>query len=95
MVECLKRYEPERIIIFGSYARGDADEQSDVDVVVIKQTDKRFLERLIEAARYLDNELGKVDVFVYTREEFEEMRQKENPFIEKVLTEGRVIYTAQ
>jgi len=95
VVECLKRYNPERIIIFGSFARGDADEQSDVDVVVIKQTDKRFLDRLIEVARCLDNDLGKVDVFVYTREEFEEMQRAENPFIAKVLTEGREIYPDQ
>ena len=95
IVECLKHYEPEQVIIFGSCARGDADEQSDVDVVVIKQTDKRFLDRLLEVAKFLDNDLGKVDVFVYTREEFEEMRRRENPFIAKVLAEGRVIYPVQ
>jgi predicted nucleotidyltransferase len=95
LLECLKRYEPERIIIFGSCARGDADEQSDVDVVVIKQTDKRFLDRLLEVAQFLDNDLGKVDVFVYTRQEFEEMRQRENPFIAKVVNEGKVIYPVQ
>lgn len=95
VLECLKRYNPEQIIVFGSYARGEADERSDLDVVIIKQTEKRFLDRLIEAARCLDNDLGKVDVFVYTREEFEEMRQRGNPFIEKVVTEGRVIYPVQ
>lgn len=95
VLECLKRYNPEQIIVFGSYARGEADERSDLDVVIIKQTEKRFLDRLIEAARCLDNDLGKVDVFVYTREEFEEMRQRGNPFIEKVVTEGRVIYPDQ
>ena len=92
VVDCLKRCDPEQIIIFGSCARGDADEQSDVDVVVIKQTQARFLDRLLEVAKLLDNDLGKVDVFVYTREEFEEMRRRENPFIEKVVTEGRVVY---
>jgi predicted nucleotidyltransferase len=95
IVECLKRYDPERIIIFGSVVRGDADEQSDVDVVVIKQTDKRFLDRLLDVAKLLDNDLGKVDVFVYTSDEFEEMRRQENPFIEKIVTEGRVIYPVQ
>ncbi len=95
LVECLRRYNPEKIILFGSYARGDADEYSDLDVVIIKNTEKRFLERLVEVAKYLDNDLGKVDVFVYTGEEFEEMQRKENPFIEKVLAEGRVIYQAQ
>ncbi|HEX9666273.1 MAG TPA: nucleotidyltransferase domain-containing protein [Thermodesulfobacteriota bacterium] len=91
---CLLRYQPQKIIIFGSCAREDADEYSDIDVVVIKQTDKRFIERLIEAAKFLDNDLGKVDVFVYTDEEFEEMKRSGNPFIEKVLKEGRVIYQA-
>ncbi|MGH7901037.1 MAG: nucleotidyltransferase domain-containing protein [Thermodesulfobacteriota bacterium] len=94
LVECLRRYNPERIIIFGSYARGDSDEFSDIDVVVIKKTEKRFIERLIEVARCLDNDLGKVDVFVYTSEEFEDMSHSGNPFIEKVLKEGRVIYQA-
>ncbi|MGH7807850.1 MAG: nucleotidyltransferase domain-containing protein [Thermodesulfobacteriota bacterium] len=95
LVECLRRYNPEKIILFGSYARGDADEYSDLDVVIIKNTEKRFLERLVEVAKYLDNDLGKVDVFVYTGAEFEDMRREENPFIEKVLAEGRVIYQAQ
>lgn len=95
VVECLKRYNPEEIMIFGSYARGDADEQSDLGLVGIKQTEKRFLERLIEVAGFLDNDLGKVDVFVYTRKEFEEMKNKGNPFIERVIKEGRVIYKAQ
>jgi uncharacterized protein len=95
ILECLKRYEPEKVIIFGSSARGDADEQSDVDVVIIKQTDKRFLDRLLEVAKLLDNDLGKVDVFVYTREEFEDMQRRENPFIGKVVTEGRTIYSVQ
>jgi uncharacterized protein len=94
LVECLKRYNPDRIIIFGSYARGEADEYSDMDVVVIKNTDKRFLERLIEVAKYLDNDLGKIDVFVYTSQEFEDMKRRRNPFVEKILKEGRVIYQA-
>src|SRR3990172_3535664 len=95
VVECLKRYDPEEIMIFGSYARGDADEQSDLDLVVIKQTKKRFLERLIEVAGFLDNDLGKVDVFVYTRKEFDEMKNKGNPFIEKVLKERTGIYNTK
>lgn len=94
LIECFRRYKPERIIIFGSYARGDTDEFSDIDVVVIKNTEKRFFDRLIEVARHLDNDLGKVDVFGYTREEFDDMSQRGNPFIKKVLKEGRVIYKA-
>jgi predicted nucleotidyltransferase len=92
VVQCLKKYNPEKIIVFGSYSRGDSDEYSDLDFVVIKKTKKRFLRRLIEVAKLIDNNLGDVDVFVYTPEEFRRMIEWENPFIENVLNEGRVIY---
>jgi predicted nucleotidyltransferase len=92
-VECIKKYGPEKIIAFGSYARGEVDEYSDLDFIVIKETDKRFLERLIEVAKLIDNKLGQVDVFVYTSEEFQEMIERENPFIQEVLKDGKVVYT--
>lgn len=91
IVEALKAYDPEKVILFGSSARGDADRYSDIDLVVIKRTDKRFVERLVEAARYLDLPVS-VDLFVYTPEEFEVMVENANPFIERVLSEGRIIY---
>jgi len=95
IVECLKKYEPEKIILFGSYIRGEMDEYSDLDFVVIKKTKKRFIRRLIEVAKLIDNNLGKIDIFVYTPEEFQRMIEDENPFIEQVLKEGRVVYEAK
>ena len=92
VVECIKQYDPEKIIVFGSYIREEIDEYSDLDFVVIKKTDKRFLERLIEVAKLIDNNLGEVDVFIYTPEEFQRMIEWENPFIGNVLKEGRVLY---
>lgn len=92
VLERLKEYQPDKIILFGSYARGESDEYSDLDFVVIKKTAKRFLERLIEVAKLIDNDLGNVDVFVYTPEEFERMIEWEKPVIERVLKEGRVLW---
>jgi len=92
VLERLEAYQPERIILFGSYARGEADDYSDLDFVVIKKTDKRFVERLIEVADLLDNDAGDIEVFVYTPEEFERMIEWGNPFMERVLKEGRVVY---
>ena len=64
----LKEYQPEKIILFGYYARGETDEYSDLDFVVIfkKKTGKRFLERVIEVAKLIGNDLGNGDGFVYT-----------------------------
>ena len=45
----LDQYGPiEKIILFGSAARGDDDEYSDLDLILIKETSKRFVERLVE-----------------------------------------------
>lgn len=92
IVEDLKTYDPEKIILFGSAARGDIDSYSDLDFAVIKKTDKRFLQRLAEVVEFLRPNLGSVDILVYTPEEFEKMKEAENPFIEQVLKDGKVIY---
>ncbi|WP_447974268.1 nucleotidyltransferase domain-containing protein [Nitrospira sp. Kam-Ns4a] len=92
LVEALKRYQPERVYLFGSTARGEADELSDLDVVVIKRTATPFLERLREVVKLLPIELGAVDVLVYTPEEFTSMQREGNAFAELIVEEGRVIY---
>ena len=43
VIESLRIYDPERVIVFGSVARGQADVFSDLDIVVIKETDERFV----------------------------------------------------
>lgn len=92
IVEGLKDYEPEKIILFGSLAREDFDEYSDLDIVIIKQTDKRFLERLREVVGFLPPHRGGIDIFVYTPEEFVRMKEEENPFIEQVLKDSKILY---
>lgn len=91
-IECFKKYNSEKVILFGSWARGDMDEYSDMDFVIIKKTKKRFLQRLAEVARFIDNRLPNIDVFVYTPLEFKGMIERENPFIQNVLEEGKVVY---
>ena len=93
-VEELKAYGAQRVILFGSAARGDADEYSDLDFVVIKETNRRFLARLREVA-LLVNVPGAVDILVYTPEEWQRMQERESPFAERVLAEGRVVYEAR
>ena len=75
IVQLLKGYEPERIILFGSRARGEADQYSDYDLVVIKRTDRPFLERLKDMVPYLVAFDRAAAILVYTPEEFEQMRE--------------------
>jgi predicted nucleotidyltransferase len=91
IVRALKQYDPERVILFGSAARGDADAQSDIDLVVIKDTQERFLDRLGRVYDCIKPDFS-LDALVYTPKEFADMQARDNPFIEHVLKEGVTIY---
>ncbi len=93
LVDLLKDYGPERIILFGSRARGEADEYSDYDIIVIKQTDKPFMERLRDMVPYLIEFDGSAEILVYTPEEFEKMSEVGLGFI--VQKEGIIIYESK
>ena len=45
LTPALAESDAQRAIVFGSYARGDADEYSDLDLIIVAETDKRFLQR--------------------------------------------------
>jgi len=92
IIHSLMAYQPEKIILFGSVARGDADEYSDIDLIVVKQSDQRFVERLVEVMAFLPRDVVKADVLVYTPEEFQAMQEQGNPFIEQALKDGIVLY---
>lgn len=87
----MREYDPERIILFGSHARRDADEYSDLDLVVIKETEERFLDRLKRVFDLIDPDFA-LDILVYTPQEFARMVEEGNQFLERVLEEGVIIY---
>jgi uncharacterized protein len=94
LVQALQRYQPQRIILFGSAARGEADADSDLDVLVIKETPEPFVQRLETMARLCPPGVH-ADILVYTPEELQRMVEDGNPFILHALEEGRVIYEAR
>ncbi len=87
----LELYNADKAILFGSAARGEADAYSDIDVIVVKETDKRFLDRLEEVIRCIDPDFA-LDVLVYTPDEFERMLAEENPLLLQATEHGKVIY---
>jgi predicted nucleotidyltransferase len=91
VIASLEEYDPQQVILFGSWARGDEDEYSDLDLVIIKETQERFLDRLKRVYELVKPAFA-MDVLVYTPQEFADMRERDNPFIEMVLKEGVVIY---
>lgn len=93
VVSDLMAYQPEKIILFGSAARGDTDEYSDIDLIVVKNTNQRFVQRMVDAARLISRGIRiNVDVLVYTPVELAAMIEAGNPFVEQALKEGKVLY---
>lgn len=88
-VKSIKRTHPEveRVGFFGSYANDTYGPASDVDLLVIlRRSDKRFLDRIPD---YIPNNLCvSCDVFPYTNEEIEKMKQERIPWIRHVLREA-------
>jgi predicted nucleotidyltransferase len=87
-------YSPQRVILFGSYAYGEPDENSDIDLLIIKDTDERPIDRWMEVKRLLRdrNRTVSVSPLVYTPHEVEERLAIKDFFLEEVLSRGQVLY---
>ena len=90
----VEAYRPERVILFGSYARGAPTSDSDVDLLIIKETDRSASERWSEVKKVLRGVAPTVPVspLVYTPAELRERLALRDFFIEDVLAEGEVLY---
>lgn len=82
----------ERVIVFGSFARGEIGPLSDLDLLIVQRTEKRFMDRLDEMYRLLLPEVA-CDILVYTPEEVERLPAS-NAFVARALREGKVVHAA-
>ena len=87
-----EQYDPDRIILFGSHARGQGREGSDLDLLIVKQTAQRPIDRHMEVERLLSDRQIPLDLFVYTPREVWDLYAAGSPFIEEVIESGRVVY---
>jgi len=84
--------QPEKVILFGSQARGASRPNSDFDVLVIKQSDEPRYRRSAPLYAALADLPVEVDVMVYTPEEVEEWSEVPQAFVTTALREGTTIY---
>ncbi len=88
----IREYAPEKLILFGSVAQGEIHEWSDLDLVVIKKTDKPLLERTEEVLRLVRPKVG-LDVLVYTPEELDSLVDERRVFVlDEIIYKGAVVY---
>jgi predicted nucleotidyltransferase len=88
----IREYAPEKLILFGSVAQGEIHEWSDLDLVVVKQTEKPLLERIEEVLRLVRPKVG-LDVLVYTPEELDSLVDERRVFVlDEIIYKGAVAY---
>jgi len=83
IVQVIKsEYDPEKIILFGSMAVKKVHEWSDIDLLIIKRTPKRLIERTLVG----------IDLFIYTPEEYELLLKEKSSFMLSVIKTGETVY---
>jgi predicted nucleotidyltransferase len=87
----IEKFNLKKIIIFGSFARGDYHKGSDLDLVIVGEFKDRFIDRIGKVIALNNSDL-EIEAIVYTEKEFQKMIQERRPFIEQVLEEGIVVY---
>lgn len=84
--------EPEKVILFGSHAYGTATPDSDVDLLVIMETNAPQVERYLAVSRLLRPRPFPVDILVRTPGEIARALETGDFFIREILTRGQVLY---
>jgi len=100
LVVLLKSSDPYKIILFGSYANGNPNENSDIDLLVIldnNHVSETYQERLNKRIRIRNsvidiNRKVPLDILVYSKEELNIIKKNGNFFIDEIEKTGKVIY---
>ncbi|MDE3088743.1 MAG: nucleotidyltransferase domain-containing protein [Chloroflexota bacterium] len=83
---------PDKIILFGSYAYGNPNPHSDLDLLVVTNTTKSIFDRHKQISRLFPHRLFSLDILVKTPAEVSHRIEIEDSFFLKILARGRVLY---
>jgi predicted nucleotidyltransferase len=83
----LQRRDVAAVYLFGSWARGDADAHSDIDLIIVAPSARPFVERFRDYPELLQVPVG-IDLLIYTPEEFARER-RQNRFVRHAIREAR------
>lgn len=84
--------QPEKIVLFGSHVYGHPHGESDLDILVVLESDLPRYKRAVPIYQALAGLLIPKDILVYTPEEIEEWSGVPQAFITEVMRKGRIIY---
>ena len=91
-----KEYRAERVILFGSYATGEATEDSDIDLLIVKETSDRFIDRWVKVRELIADPKRRIPVepIVMTSEELDRRIARGDQFFRRIVADGKLLYAA-
>jgi predicted nucleotidyltransferase len=89
--QIVERFHPMKIILFGSYAYGNPQPESDVDLLVVMETSLREIQQALQIRKFL-NPLFGLDIIVYTPVNLANRLEWGDSFLREVVTKGKVLY---
>lgn len=92
IVKRLKAYNPDKVILFGSYAWGRPTKSSDVDLLIVKRSRKPKHHRISDVERILYPSPLPVDALVYTPSEVQKRLDLGDFFVTRIFNEGKILY---
>ena len=90
----VRLYQPDKIILFGSWARDEANKDSDIDLLVISDREKHLprYKRGLDVRLQLSRFKTPKDILFYTHEDVARWQSVPHSFINRVLGEGQILY---
>jgi len=89
----VKNYKPEKVVMFGSFASGKQNKDSDIDLLIVKDSKKNRHEREVELRKIFFPSSIAIDFLVYTPAELEKkIKQEKNLFCEDIIKNGITLY---
>jgi len=89
----VKEFNPQKVVLFGSYAWGNPTADSDIDLFIIKDDAKKSVrEMAIDVERILLPRTSPIDIIVYKPAQVKEGLRDRNTFITRIITKGKILY---
>lgn len=85
-------FNPDKIILFGSYASGNPNNDSDIDLLVIKDTDLPKHKRSFDIQKSLRGSMIPIVILVYTQQEFEQEQHNKYSFLSSAIKTSKILY---
>lgn len=89
-------YQPLKVILFGSHAWGQPTEDSDIDLLIVKETSDRFIDRWVAIRELIADPARRfpVEPIVLTPQELDRRIERGDQFFQRIVTHGKLLYAA-